>query len=141
MALSDILLINGREYDWGDIKLNVGGIEIEGFRNVSYKASQEKDFLHAKGRNPRAIQRGNKTFSGSLTFTQSELIAIERATGRSILDIKVDIIITYAPENSPKIYTVILKGCEFTDSEQKMAQGDKFMEIELPFIALRMITV
>lgn len=139
MALSDLVLINGREYEWGDIRLNVGGIEIEGFRNVSYKASQEKDFLHAKGRNPRSIQRGNKTYTGSLTFTQSELIAIERATGESILDLKVDIVVAFVPDDSPLIYTVVLKGAEFTDEEEKLAQGDKFMEIELPFLALRLV--
>lgn len=138
-TISDLWLINGREYEWADIRLNVGGIEIGGFRNVSYKESQEKDFLHAKGRNPRSIQRGNKSYTGSLTFTQSEIIAIERATGKSILDLKVDIIIAYVPEDSPKIRKVTLKGAEFTDVEEKMAQGDKFMEIELPFLALRKI--
>lgn len=141
MALSDLWLINGREYEWGDIRLNVGGIEIDGFRNISYKPSQEKDFLHAKGRDPRSIQRGNKSYTGSLTFTQSELIAIERATLKSIIDLKVDIVIAFVPDGSAKIYTVTLKGAEFTDAEQKMAQGDKFMEIELPFLALRMVTV
>ncbi|MBF0576603.1 hypothetical protein [Dysgonomonas sp. GY617] len=141
MALSDLFLINGREYEWGDIRLNVGGIEIEGFRNVSYKPSQEKDFLHAKGRNPRSIQRGNKTYTGSLTFTQSELIAIERSTGKSILDLKVDIIVAYVPDDSNVICTEVVKGAEFTDAERKMAQGDKFMEIELPFLALGLVTL
>ena len=141
MALSDLWLIDGREYEWGDIRLNVGGIEIEGFRNVSGKESQEKDFLHAKGRNPRSIQRGNKTYVGSLTFTQSEIIAIERATGKSILDLTVDIIVAYVPDDSPKIRTVVYKAAEFTDVEEKMAQGDKFMEIELPFLSLRRIVL
>lgn len=140
-TISDLWLINGREYEWGDIHLNVGGIEIGGFRNVNYKESQEKDFLHAKGRNPRSIQRGNKSNTGSLTFTQSEIIAIERATGKSILDITVDIVIAYVPEDSTKIRTVVCKAAEFTDVEEKMAQGDKFMAIELPFLALRITKI
>ncbi|HML64648.1 MAG TPA: hypothetical protein PKC55_07455 [Dysgonomonas sp.] len=106
---------------------------------MNWKPSQEKDFLHAKGRNPRSIQRGNKTYTGTLTFTQSELIAIQRATGKSILDLKVDIVVAFVPDDSPMIHTVVIKGAEFTDAEQKMAQGDKFMEIELPFLALRII--
>lgn len=140
-TISDLWLINGREYEWGDIHLNVGGVEISGFRNVSYKPAQEKDFLHAKGRDPRSIQRGNKSYTGSLTFTQSELIAIQRATGKSILDLKVDIVVAFVPDDSNLIYTVVLKGAEFTDAEQKMAQGDKFMEIDLPFLALRMVEI
>lgn len=140
-TLSDLWLINGREYEWADIRLNVGGVEVDGFRNVNYKESQEKEHLHAKGRDPRSIQRGNKAPSGSLTFTQSEIIALERATGKSLLDLKVDIIIAFVPDDSPKIRVVTIKGAEFTDVEEKMAQGDKFMEIELPFLALRIIKV
>lgn len=142
MALSDLFLINGREYEWGDICLNVGGVEIKGFRNVSYKESQEKDFLHAKGRKPRSIQRGNKTYTGSLTFTQSEVQALKAAAGTlSLLDVQVDIVVAYVPENSSKITTDTIIGVEFTDLEKKMAQGDKFMEIELPFLALDILTV
>ncbi|NDV45503.1 hypothetical protein D0T49_00350 [Paludibacter sp. 221] len=137
MALSDLFLINGREYEWADICLVVGGIEIKGFRSINYKESQEKEPLHAKGNKPRSIQRGNKTYTGSLLFTQSEIIALKTATGtRSLLDIQTDIIIAYVPENSAKIRTISILGAEFTDIEEKMAQGDKFMEIELPYVAL-----
>lgn len=140
MAISDLFLINGREYEWADISLNVGGIDIKGFRNVNYKESQEKEPLHAKGNKPRSIQRGNKTYSGSLTFSQSEIIALKAASvSRSLLDIKVDIIVAYTPEDSAKIHVVTILGAEFTDIEEKMSQGDKFMEIELPFVALDII--
>lgn len=142
MALSDLFLINGREYEWADISLNVGGFDITGFRNVNYKESQEKEPLHGKGNKPRSIQRGNKTYSGSLTFTQSEVIALKSAAGSlSLLDVKVDIIVAYVPENSAKIRVVSILGAEFTDIEEKMSQGDKYMEIELPFVALDIITV
>lgn len=142
MALSDLFLINGREYEWADICLNVGGVEIKGFRNINYKESQEKEPLHAKGNKPRSIQRGNKTYTGSLTFTQSEVIALKAAAGSlSLLDIKVDIIVAFVPENSAKIRVVSILGAEFTDIEEKMTQGDKFMEIELPFLALDIITI
>lgn len=141
MALSDLFLINGREYEWADISLNVGGVDIKGFRNISYKESQEKEHLHAKGNKPRSIQRGNKTYSGSLTFTQSEIRAMKSAAGSlSLLDINVDIIVAYVPDGSDKIQVVTIRGAEFTDVEEKMAQGDKFMEIELPFLALDIIS-
>ncbi|WP_165026813.1 hypothetical protein [Dysgonomonas sp. ZJ279] len=140
MALSDLFLINGREYEWADIHLNFGGVDIVGFRKVSYKESQEKEAMHAKGRDTRSIQRGNKTVTGSLTFTQSEITAIRVASaGRSMLDLTVDLIVAYVPEGSSKIVTRVIKGAEFTDIEESMSQGDKFMEIELPFLALRLI--
>lgn len=142
MALSNLFLINGREYEWADICLNVGGVDIKGFRAVSYKESQEKDFLHAKGRKPHSIQRGNKTYTGSITFTQSEIRALVSAAGTlSLTDIQVDIVIAFIPENSSLIQTITILGAEFTDLEEKMSQGDKFMEIEVPFLALDIIKV
>lgn len=140
MAFSDTFLINGREYEWADMCLNFGGVEIKGFRNVSYKESLEKEAMYAKGRKPRSIQRGNFAYVGSLTFTQSEVMALKAAAGtRSLLTIKADLVIAYVPDDSSKITVDTILGVEFTDLEKKLAQGDKFMEIELPFLALDMI--
>ncbi len=140
MALSDLFLINGREYEWADICLNVGGIEIKGFRNISYKESMEKEVRYGKGRSGHGVQRGNKSITGSITLTQSEIMALKTAAGaRSLLDIQVDIVVAYVPENSAKITVDTILGVEFTDLEKKMEQGAKFMEIELPFIALDII--
>jgi hypothetical protein len=140
MALSDFFLINGREYEWADICLNVGGVEIKGFHNVSYKESMEKEERYGKGRKPHGIQRGNSKYTGSITLTQSEIMALKVAAGtRSLLDVRVDIIIAYVPDDSVKITVDTIIGVEFTDLEKKLAQGEKYMEIELPFMALDII--
>lgn len=137
MALSDLFLINGREYEWADICLNIGGVEIKGFRGVSYKEAMEKEGRYAKGRKAHGIQRGNVTVTGSLTLTQSEIQALKSAAGTtSLLNVQVDIVVAYIPDDSAKITVDTIMGVEFTEYEKKMAQGDKFMEIELPFVAL-----
>ena len=137
MAASDLFLINGREYEWADTCLNIGGIEIKGFRKVNYKESMEKEALHAKGRKPRSIQRGNLSYTGSITLTQSEIRTLKAAAGsRSLLNVKTDIIVAYVPDDSALIEVDTIIGVEFTDLEKGLSQGDKFMEVELPFLAL-----
>ena len=134
--------INGREYEWADISLMVGGVPIVGFRAVSYKREREKEAMFAKGRKAHSIQAGNESVTGSLTFTQSQLEALEAATGGNLLTAKVDIVVSYGAElNAPSvasatISTDVIVGAEFTEYEKGMSQGDAFMEIAMPFLAL-----
>lgn len=134
--------INGREYEWADISMVVGGVEVVGFREIKYKREIEKEALYAKGRKAISIQAGNEKVSGSVKFTQSQLEALELAAGGNILTAKVDIIVSYGAELSAMgivsaiTTTDVIIGAEFTEYEKGMAQGDKFMEISLPFIAL-----
>lgn len=134
--------INGREYEWADISLVVGLVPIAGFRKVSYKREREKEAMFAKGRKAHSIQSGNEKVTGSITFTQSQLEALELATGGNILDAKIDIIVSYGAElnstsvASSAISTDTVVSAEFTEYEKGMSQGDKFMEIPMPFLAL-----
>lgn len=134
--------INGREYEWADISVVAGGVPIAGFRAVSYKREREKEAMFAKGRKAHSIQSGNESVTGSITFTQSQLEALEVATGGNLLTAKLDIVVSYGAElnassaASAVISTDIIVGAEFTEYEKGMSQGDKFMEIEMPFLAL-----
>lgn len=134
--------INGREYEWADISVVAGGVPIAGFRAVSYKREREKEAIFAKGRKAHSIQAGNESVTGSITFTQSQLEALEVATGGNLLTAKLDIVVSYGAElnassaASAVISTDIIVGAEFTEYEKGMSQGDKFMEIEMPFLAL-----
>lgn len=134
--------INGREYEWADISVVAGGVPIAGFRAVSYKREREKEAMFAKGRKAHSIQAGNESVTGSITFTQSQLEALEVATGGNLLTAKLDIVVSYGAElnvasaASAVISTDIIVGAEFTEYEKGMSQGDKFMEIEMPFLAL-----
>ena len=140
--------INGREYEWADISIVFGGVPIAGFREIKYKRNREKEALFAKGRKAISIQSGNESVTGSVKFTQSQMEALELATGGNILTAKVDIVVSYGAETntvsavsvaSAAISTDVIVGAEFTEYEKGMSQGDKFMEIEMPFLALDII--
>jgi hypothetical protein len=137
--MANMFQINGREYEWADISIIIGGVPIAGFRAVSYKREREKEAMFAKGRKAHSIQSGNESVTGSITFTQSQLEALELATGGNVLTAKVDIVVSYGAElnaTSTAISTDIIVGAEFTEYEKGMSQNDKFMEIAMPFLAL-----
>lgn len=131
---------NSKEYEWSDVTVVMAGRSVTGIRGISYTPAQEKEALYAKGNKPRAIQRGNKSYSGNVTILQSELDALTKAAGGDILDISVDLIVAYGnPSKGDVIKTDRLVGAEFTEVPTGMNQNDKFMEIQLPIIMLDVI--
>lgn len=130
-------MFNSREYEYADISVIMAGRTVTGFRAISYTKSQEKEALYAKGNRPHSIQHGNKSYEGSITLLQSELEALELASGGDALDASFDLMVSYGnPMKGDVIQTDYIKGAEITEIPKGMSQGDKFAEIELPFIAL-----
>lgn len=130
-------MFNSREYEWSDVNVVAAGRPVTGIRGVKYSSKQEKEALHAKGNKPHSIQRGNKTYDGELTVTQSEYEALRAAGGGDILDISIDIVVAYGnPSKGDVITTDLLMGAEFTEDNTEWKQGDKYQEKSLPFIFL-----
>lgn len=130
-------MFNSREYEWSDVNVVAAGRPLTGIRGVKYSSKQDKEALHAKGNKPHSIQRGNKTYDGELTVTQSEYEALRAAGGGDILDISIDIVVAYGnPSKGDVITTDLLMGAEFTEDNTEWKQGDKYQEKSLPFIFL-----
>lgn len=132
-------MFNSREYEWADLTLLLGGKDLTGFRGIKYTIKQEKEVVYGKGNMPIAIQKGNKSIEGEITILQSELETMRLQSGtKSILDLQLDGVVCYGnPANGDVLVTDVVQGIQFTEEPKELKQGDKFMEITLPFIALR----
>lgn len=133
------MAFNSKQYAWSNVEVVLFGRPLTAIRGVKYKAAQEKEVLYGAGDKPLSIQAGNKTYEGELTLLQSELEAIQQAAGKGcdVTDIPAfDIIVTYKMQGAGALIRDVVKFAEFTEVEKSMSQGDKFMEITLPFIAL-----
>ena len=133
-------MFNSREYEWSDVQVVLANRNVSGLRGISYSSSQEKEALYAKGNKPHSIQRGNVSYSGSIRLLQSELEALQAAAGGSVLDITTDVVVSYGdPSKGDVIRTDLIRGVEFTEEPKSINQNDKFMEIELSFIAIDVV--
>lgn len=89
---------------------------------------------------PLSIQKGNKAYEGEVTVLQSELETLKllarQQTGRcSILGLTLNAVVCYGnPLHGDAMITDRLYGIQFTEEEKALSQGDKNMEITLPFI-------
>lgn len=134
------MFFSSREYEYCDILIIVGGRDTTASRAIEYTSKQEKELLYARGCKPHSVQRGNKSYKGTLTVLQSELETLELSSGGDILDVQLDIMVTYGnPSKGDVLQVDYLKGCEFTEVPKGMKQGDKFSEHALPFICLDII--
>lgn len=131
-------MFNSREYEWADVTLLLGGKDITGARGVKYTAKQEKEAVYGKGNEPIAIQKGNKSYEGEITVLQSELETIRLNGGGTILDLQLDAVVAYGnPSNGDVMITDVIQGVQFTEEPHDLKQNNKYMEVTLPFIALR----
>lgn len=134
------MAFNSRQYEWADLTLVLGGRDVTGIRGVKYTEKAEKEALFAKGRFAHSIQTGNVQVEGEITVLQSELIALERAGDGSILGLNLDAVVSFGnPSLGDAMVTDRIVGISFTEAPKELKQGDKNMEITIPFIALAVL--
>lgn len=139
------MAFDSREFEFADIKVSMLGVELTGLRGLTYKKSQEKELVYAAGNQPKAIQRGNKKYEGSLMLLKSDVDLLNQAARlakyEDITDVPgrlIDITVVYQNLDSLKLSTDTLQNVEFNEVEEGMKQGEKFKEITLPFMFLRL---
>ena len=133
-------MFSTRQYEWSDISVQVGGVDLTTLQDIEYKRSQEKEAVYGKGCEPVSVQRGNVAYDGKVSMLQSEYEALRAAGNGSVLNLQVDIVVSSGDASKGgSMQTDSLMGCEFTEESHSMSQGDKQQKIELPFIFLRLI--
>lgn len=136
------MTFNSSEYTYCDMEVIILGRTIGGLRGIEYSSKKAKEVLYGTGRKGRGIQHGKREYEGTLTITQSELAALNRAAQmigkEDCLDLDFDIIVTYT---SPELIVTIdrIVCASITDMKSALKEGDMKMEISLPFVALDVI--
>jgi hypothetical protein len=133
---------NSREYEWADITVVLGGVDLLTLRAIKCKKKAEVEEVYAKGAEPFALQSGNRSYEGEFEVLKSGYDALEDAAGGNILDLKADVVVSYGnPANGDVIRSKRISGIRITEAEEAAKQGDKFMPVTLAFKALGMQNV
>lgn len=128
-------MVNGYEYAFEDLRIEMFGRELIGFQGVNYTTSKLHENIHGRRNKPVKKKRGKKDYSGSITLLQSELEAFQRMVppGKDLTDAEARITVAYAPEGG--VPTVdILKECRFAELAKGMTTEEPTMTIEIPFV-------
>ena len=147
-------LINGREHDWSDIKIYLGGIPVADVKEINYRDKREAELQHSQGSKPYGVAHGNYTAEGDLTLTFEEYRKFANpalALDKKIYDYaQFPIIIAVADKvkriqgDPPREYVnqeftptkiTTIKDIVITDKDESHAQNDKELKVKLTFIA------
>jgi hypothetical protein len=129
--------INGRQYEFADLTLYLGGRDVIGFRGIKYTSKYGKEVLYGKGNRGLSVQKGNYSHEGELSLTQSELETLKALGKGTVLNLNLNAVVCYGnPAKGDVLITDKLIGIQFTEEAKEFSQGDKFMEVTLPFICL-----
>jgi hypothetical protein len=128
-------LINGREYGWADIIVNISAVPITGIRAIKYEEEQEKENIYGAGRNPVSRGYGRVKTTGSITLLSATVFAMQALAPKGKLHniAPFPIVVAYLPENGA-IMKHILKNCEFKKTTFDWKEGDMSKDIELELV-------
>lgn len=130
-------MFNSREYEWADITVSAGGIDLVTIRAIKAKKKVEQEAVYAKGGEPFAIQKGNASYEGEMELLKSGFDQLEDAAGGDITKARFDVLVHYGnPLNGDVMRTNKISGISIGECEEAAKQGDKFMPVTLPFMAL-----
>lgn len=143
--MANIDFFDTKECEWSDQSVYISGARMAKVVGVDWKPTQAKELLYAEGNQPIGIQKGNKGYSGNLKILKGALVDIKRASiaagGEGPLDIEFDIVVKYQAKGGRPLEVVTLVTCQVTEVPEGWEQAAMKMEMTLPFIYLRQITV
>lgn len=130
-----IPIINGINYAWANISLNLLGVPIIGILAINYKTKQEKKNNYGAGQQPVSRGYGNYEYEGSIElYMDTWKSIIDAAPGRNPMKIPpFDIPVVYSGDGV-QASTDVLRACEFIESGLDTKSGDTKITIKIPLI-------
>lgn len=127
------------EYGWKDVEIAIDGRVILGALGCKFSEKIERELLYGKGNDALGIQDGNIMKEGELKLHQSELEKLIQSKGNQGVKAMRDFTITTSYVKLGRITTRTLAGVAFNELGEEYNQNDKFAEVTLPFIFLKVI--
>lgn len=127
---------NTRNFSWSETEIMAAGQLLTSVVGVGWEPSQEKEYIYGAGSNPHDIKSGNKAYSGTLNLQQDALERLlDAAPGGDLLRLRFDVQVSFMNEYGTVVNYSLL-AAEFTSVPRNIAQNDKVMQVELPFLFL-----
>lgn len=133
-------LINGREYGWADIVVNIGGVPVTGIKEIKYGEEMEKENVYGAGRYPVSRGYGRIKVTASIKLLSGTVLALKAKApkGQLFRIAPFSITVMYQPEAGPMV-THILKNCEFKKNEFDWKEGDMSKDIDLELLVSHIV--
>ena len=129
-------MINGHEYSWADIVVNIAGAPLTGITGIDYDDDQEVVNVYGAGRYPVSRSKGRITCSSKISLLTSEVIALQKkAPNGRLQDIApFPIIVSYIPDDGGEVVTDKLRNCQFKTNKRNWSEGDTSKSVDIDLV-------
>lgn len=134
-------LINGRAYDFAQIRTTILGVVVPSISSIEYTEEQKKTNNYGSGNRP--VSRGHAAIEASakITMSMNDVEALRKvAPNGSLLAIPAfDVVVTYLHPTSANVVTHVLKNCEFMIDKNAGSQGDTDLKSDFDLLPSHII--
>jgi len=128
-------LINGYNYSWGNITVNIARVPVVGITSINYAEEQEMEDQYGAGNYPVSRGYGRIKATGDITLHSNEVEALQAAApgGRLQAIAPFDINVTFI-DATGALKTHRLHNCQFKNNARNMNEGDLKFDVKLDLI-------
>lgn len=128
-------LINGVNYSWSNISVNLFGTPVVGILSIDYKRKQKKDNNYGAGTKPVSRGYGMEEYEGSIElYTDVWKSIIAAAPNRNPMEIPpFDIPVTFGG-TGVQTSKDVLRAVEFVEDPLESKTGDTKLTVKIPLI-------
>lgn len=125
-------LVNGRTYEWCDIRTTLLGVTLVGIQAINYSDNMSVEDIYGAGCVPVARAGGRYEATASIRLLMDEVEALQDAApgGRIQAIPEFDIIVEYLPKDGKKRKHVI-KNCRFVNNVREVETQQTSIPVEL----------
>lgn len=128
-------LINGVNYSWSNVKLNLFGVIVNGITEISYGRKQKKENNYGVGVDAVSRGYGNVENEGKITIYLDEWKRIiAAAPNKDPLSIKPFDIQVLFGGSSVQFSQDTLRACEFMNDPMDAKQGDSKLMVTIDLV-------
>lgn len=131
------ITVNDVEYSWGSITLKINGVELIGYKAISYADGIEREAVYGARRHKIGMTKGKVTTEqGSVTMYLKQHRALLDTLGDGWGDVRFDAEVRYAEPGMPTRVDIV-EGCKFAGNPEGGEEGASALEREVKFDFMR----
>lgn len=131
------ITVNDVEYSWGSITLKINGVELIGYKAISYADGIEREAVYGARRHKIGMTKGKVTTEqGSMTMYLKQHRELLDTLGDGWGDVRFDAEVRYAEPGMPTRVDII-EGCKFAGNPEGGEEGASALEREVKFDFMR----
>lgn len=127
--------LKSSQFSYNDMSLRLGGEQLLGATGIEVEFGYEHEQLRGKGGKAQAINEKNFEVTGTLSMLQGDFEAIVAQYGTNYQR-KYFQLVWNLEDADGNMKTHIVVGLKLGKTKMALKNGDAFMQIDIPFMAL-----